>query len=214
MSGRGGLFITFEGGEGSGKTTQIALLSKALEQAGLPLIRTREPGGTPLAEKIRPLLVEAQQMEEEWSHLSETLLFFAARAQHWQYRIQPALCRGEWVLCDRFMDSTFVYQGIARGVGLEKVREMHRNVLGDDITPDITFLLDLDVEVGLKRAVSRQDNETRFESLEIDFHRRLREGFHKLASEEAERFVCIDATQPVDVMHNHIFEVIRQRASL
>ena len=232
-------FITFEGGEGSGKSTQIRLLSEALSDRNISHIVTREPGGTPLAERIRPLLVESQNVaqqgqldkrdkqvepalssapcerqnvaqrgqldNEDWCPLAETLLFFAARAQHWQHKILPVLQQGTWVLCDRFMDSTLVYQGIAKQLGLEAVKAWHATILGD-VTPDITFLLDLPPEEGLRRAATRGDSENRFESLGLAFHQRLRDGFLQLAQMDAQRIHVIDATQSIDQLHTQLLK--------
>jgi dTMP kinase len=188
-----GRFITFEGGEGCGKTTQIKLLSETLTQRGIAHITTREPGGTPLAEKIRPLLVEAQMQVEDWNPLAETLLFLAARAQHWQQKIEPALESGQWVLCDRFMDSTFVYQGIGKGLGLAFLQQLQHSLGGGAWKPDLTLLLDIDPTQGLERAHKRHHNETRFEDLDTHFHQRLREGFLQIATAEPQRVKVINA---------------------
>lgn len=199
-----GKFITFEGGEGCGKTTQIKLLSEALTQRGIAHITTREPGGTPLAEKIRPLLVEAQNQGEDWHPLAETLLFLAARVQHWQQKIEPALAVGQWVLCDRFIDSTLVYQGIGKGLGLEYLQTLHHNINGDVWQPDVTLLLDINPAEGLKRAGARNDNETRFEDLDFSFHQRLREGFLQLAKAEPKRILVVNAAQTPQAVQQEI----------
>lgn len=201
-----GRFITFEGGEGSGKSTQITLLSQALATRGIDHITTREPGGTPLAERIRPLLVE-EQSGEDWHPLAETLLFLAARVQHWEVKIRPALEAGQWVLSDRFMDSTLVYQGIGKGLGLERLQTLHQQVL-PEVKPDLTLLLDIDPAEGLARAQARADNENRFESLDIAFHRRLREGFRQLAAQEPARFVVIDANRDAGMIAEEILKAV------
>jgi dTMP kinase len=189
------MFITFEGGEGSGKTTQIRLLSEALTARGIDHLVTREPGGTPLAEKIRPLLVESPPAGEDWHPLAETLLFLAARVQHWEQRIKPALTAGKWVICDRFIDSTLIYQGVAKGLGVDYLAALHRMIGGSAWLPDRTFVLDIDPELGLRRAKARQDAEQRFEALDLDFHQRLREGFLALARTAPERYAVVDANQ-------------------
>lgn len=203
-----GLFITFEGGEGCGKTTQISLLSESLTAHKIPHIVTREPGGTLLAERIRPLVVEASGTEEDWNPLAETLLFLAARIQHWQQKIQPALLAGQWVLCDRFIDSTLVYQGIAKGLGVEYLRGLHRYLCGQQWQPNITFLLDIDPEKGLKRAANRNNTENRFEDMNLSFHQQLREGFLLFAQQDAKRFRCINADDDVKSVHNNILKSI------
>jgi dTMP kinase len=196
------MFISFEGGEGSGKTTQIRLLSEALTQKNIPHLVTREPGGTPLAERIRPLLVEAQP-GEDWHPLAETLLFMAARVQHVEQVIKPALAAGKWVLCDRFVDSTLVYQGIGKGLGLAYMQSLHRLALGGFL-PHKTFYLDLAPEKGLARAKGRNDGEQRFEQLAIDFHQRLREGFLQLAKQEPQRVTVIDAEGEAESVHQRV----------
>ena len=204
-----GKFISFEGGEGSGKSTQLRMLSAALTERGINHIVTREPGGTALAEKIRPLLVENQANElgeaEHWHPRAETLLFFAARMQHLMHKIQPALASGKWVLCDRFTDSTLVYQGIGKGLGVDRLQALQLSIMGD-IAPDRTFLLDICPELGLQRAASRADKETRFEELDIHFHQALRAGFLELA--KADRFTVIDAIQPKEIIHQKIMQHI------
>lgn len=208
MSTRG-RFITFEGGEGCGKTTQIAMLSQSLFEMDIPHITTREPGGTLLSEKIRPLVVEVQEKNEDWKPLSETLLFLAARVQHWQHKIAPALEAGSWVLCDRFIDSTLVYQGIGKGLGLEFLRDLHHRLHGNDWQPEVTILLDMDHAEGLKRAGARKGNETRFESLSPEFHQRLRESFLGLAREEPQRFHVISALGGIGQVHDEIMRALK-----
>lgn len=203
-----GRFITFEGGEGCGKTTQIKLLSEALEARGVPHILTREPGGTTLAERIRPLVVEASGTEEDWNPLAETLLFLAARIQHWQQKISPALEAGQWVLCDRFIDSTLVYQGIGKGLGVEYLCGLQRYLHGQAWLPDRTFLLDMPVETGLKRAASRRDVETRFEDMDTSFHQKLREGFLQLAASDSPRFRIINADQQIKAIQTQILAAL------
>lgn len=188
MTGR---FITLEGGEGAGKSTQIKHLATALEAAGRPVVTTREPGGSPGAEEIRGLVVSGAP--DRWDPVSEALLIFAARRDHVERLIKPALARGDWVLCDRFTDSTAAYQGEAHGLGRDWVRRLAQAVLGD-FAPDLTLILDLSVEDGLKRAGARGGDD-RFERMADGFHQRLRTGFLAIAAEEPERCAVIDAAQ-------------------
>lgn len=193
MSG-GGRLITFEGGEGAGKSTQIRHLADTLSAAGIEVVVTREPGGTPGAEAIRDLLVEGPP--ERWLPLTEALLVTAARHEHVSRLIEPALAAGRWVLCDRFVDSTRVYQGLAGAVGLELVDSLHQLALSD-LTPDLTLILDVPVPVGLARRRSAR-SENRFEQMTTDFHERVRSGFIALAGREPGRCVVIDAARAED----------------
>lgn len=206
-----GRFITFEGGEGCGKTTQIKLLSEALTARGIPHLLTREPGGTVLAERIRPLVVEPSGTAEDWHPLAETLLFLAARLQHWQEKIKPALDAGQWVLCDRFMDSTLVYQGIGKGLGVEYLQSLHRFLNGQEWLPHLTFLLDIEPSAGLSRAAGRAGKETRFEDLDIQFHHKIRAGFLKIAGKSPERVKVIEAAQPLEEVHRLVSARLFQR---
>jgi dTMP kinase len=208
MTPRGRL-VTFEGGEGAGKSTQIERLAAALRAAGLDPLVTREPGGTPGAEQIRQLLVEGPP--ERWLPLSEALLLLAARYDHVIRRIAPALADGRWVLCDRFMDSTRVYQGVAGAVGAAVIERLHATVLGD-LRPDLTVILDVPVATGLARqgALGRQ----RYEQMTKAFHERVREGFLALARAEPERCVVVDATRPVDTVADDIRALAARRFGL
>lgn len=184
-----GRFITFEGGEGGGKSTQILRLAASLKGAGLDVVTTREPGGTEGAEAIRNLVTEGAT--DRWSPLTETLLFLAAREDHVARLIKPALTRGQWVLCDRFIDSTRVYQGIAGTLGLELIDRLHTTIF-DDLTPDLTLLLDVPVETGLARR--RGTGEVnRFDQMQVDFHQTVRNGFLDLVTAEPARFSVVDA---------------------
>jgi len=191
------MFITFEGPEGSGKSTQIARARHYLAGKGLIVLRTREPGGTPIADQIRTVLLDADN--HEMTAAAELFLYFSSRAQHVAAKIKPALDRGEIVLCDRFADSTWAYQGYARGLGVELVEQLNEMATGG-LQPDLTLLYDLPVEVGLARARKRAEQlaadqrEDRFEREELDFHRKLREGFLLLAERHPQRFRIIDAT--------------------
>ena len=196
-----GLFITFEGGEGSGKTTQLRLLSDYFTENAIPHIATREPGGTPLAETLRTLVVESGR--DSWLPESEMLLFLAARIEHVRHVILPALHEGKAVLCDRFHDSSRAYQGIARGLGVSFYDQLHRLTL-QTLYPDLTFLLDIAPEKGLSRAAQRHNKETRFEELGLEFHIRLRSGFLAIAQSEPERITVIDASGEVETVHEQI----------
>jgi dTMP kinase len=185
-----GRFITLEGGEGSGKSTQARRLAAALKEKGIDVLTTREPGGSPGAEEIRALLVNGAP--GRWDALTETLLLYAARADHVGRVIGPALLAGKWVVSDRFVDSTFVYQGAGRGLARETIRRIDSLVL-DDFKPDFTLVLDLDVETGLGRAKGRGHAETRFENFDRDFHERLRQAFIEIAKRHPDRCALIDA---------------------
>ncbi|MBA4274646.1 MAG: dTMP kinase, partial [Alphaproteobacteria bacterium] len=179
-----GRFITFEGGEGAGKSTQIALLSKAFTAAALEHITTREPGGSQGAEAIRELVVTGAV--DRWHPATEALLFMTARYDHLETLIRPALATGKWVLCDRFYDSTYVYQGLSKQVGEEWLDGVYNHLYGT-IAPAMTLLLDIPVEQGLARAQARRGSEMRFESMDISFHESLRDGFIRLAAAEPQR---------------------------
>lgn len=204
-------FITFEGGEGAGKSTQIRLLAQAFEAASLPFISTREPGGSDGAEAIRALVVTGAV--DRWHPVTESLLFMTARYDHLATRVQPALANGQWVLCDRFYDSTYVYQGLAKQVGGEWLDMLYTHLYGG-FAPDLTFLLDIPVETGLGRAAARAGNETRFESMDTSFHESLREGFLALASAQPERIDVIEATSSPQDVHAQIISALNRRFSL
>ena len=190
-----GRFISFEGGEGSGKSTQIKRLAEALQAKGMAVHLTREPGGESQAEEIRKLLVTGEA--QRWDAMAETLLFLAARVQHTERVIKPALAAGSWVLSDRGLDSTRVYQGIAKGVGVETYDRLHALTLGT-FMPDLTLLLDIAPETGLKRSLSRANTETRFEGMALEFHQNVRAGFLSLAQSEPRRIAVIDAGAPLE----------------
>ena len=209
---RRGRFITLEGGEGAGKSTQARRLAATLRGAGQTVIVTREPGGSPGAEEIRDLLVTGET--GRWDPLCEALLLYAARRDHWQRLIEPELRQGHWVICDRFSDSTLVYQGVGRGVDATVLRDLHRLALGD-IAPDLTLLLDLPAETGLARGAARdagtQSTETRFESMTLAFHQRLRQGFVELAAANPERIVTVDASAGIDAVAGAVLDAVRAR---
>ncbi|MGK2871138.1 MAG: dTMP kinase [Alphaproteobacteria bacterium] len=208
-----GKFITLEGGEGTGKSTQARLLQAALRQRGLDVALTREPGGAPGAELIRKLLVEGDAAR--WDAMSEALLLFAARRVHLRETIIPALNRGEWVVCDRFTDSTFAYQGDAGGLGRGAIERLSAIALGKDSpVPDVTLVLDIPVELGLARANSRGGTENRFESLGTEFHQHLRDSFLQIAKSEPVRCALIDATPAPEVVADAIIAVLASRLGI
>jgi len=203
-----GNFITFEGGEGAGKSTQVRLLAEALENKAPGLVTTREPGGAPGAEQIRELLVSGAT--NRWQPLTEALLNHAARIEHLEHTIKPALQRGQWVISDRFADSTLAYQGYGHGIDLEHLENLQRVVIGD-FKPNLTFVMDLPVEEGLRRALDRGDGEDRYERMGIDFHNRLRAGFLTICEKQADRCVLIDATQDIDSIHRSIIDAVHHK---
>jgi dTMP kinase len=208
MSARG-LFITLEGGEGGGKSTQSKRLKEALESAGHAVVLTREPGGTPEAEKIRTLLVD--RAGGDWSAVAETLLLFAARAMHVRDCIAPALAAGKIVICDRFTDSTRAYQGYAGGMALQAIEDIKRVAIGD-FEPDVSFILDIPAAIGLSRSNRRMAHtgatEDRFENKALEFHEKLRQGYLDIAAKNPARCHVIDATQGIDDILKHILAVI------
>ncbi len=205
-----GRFITFEGGEGAGKSTHVTLLAGRLRATGVGVHVTREPGGSPGAEIMRHILLSgiAKPLGSE----AETLLFSAARDDHLTITIRPALARGIWVLCDRFADSTRVYQGVAGKVDPRTIRALERIVVGDT-RPDLTFILDVPVQLAMQRAAARRGEEgaDRFEAEAVDFHERLRDGFLMLAAEEPERCVLIDAARPSETVAEDIWSTVVER---
>jgi len=188
-----GVFITLEGGEGAGKSTLAKTLITLLQTKGIPVILTREPGGTKEAEAIRSLVVSGDK--DRFDSITEALLFNAARRHHLKHSILPALKNGTWVICDRFVDSTFVYQGYVQGVDLDFLKKLHHDVC-DNIFPDLTFLLDVPVDIGLYRATRRQNNsdETRFEQKGHEFHETVRSAFLALAQQHPTRYRVLDST--------------------
>jgi len=191
---RRGQFITFEGGEGAGKSTQIGLAADWLTDRGIDHIVTREPGGSPGAEEIRRLLVEGEP--GRWDAVTEMLLHFAARRDHVTKIIQPALAHGRWVLCDRYVDSTLAYQGYGHQLGEQPVRRLADMTIGA-CWPNVTFILDIDVADGLKRAETRTGVENRYEQMALAFHQRLRDGFLAIAAADPARCHVVNADKPL-----------------
>ncbi|TYL47893.1 dTMP kinase [Marinomonas sp. IMCC 4694] len=195
-----GKFISLEGGEGSGKSTAILCIQAWLESHNVPFIMTREPGGTPLAEEIRQLVLNPR--DEKVNDTAELLLMFAARAQHLSEKIQPALEAGAWVICDRFLDSSYVYQGKARGGDTQQLDLLSEWVVGDH-RPDATLLLDVPVEVGQQRIVQRQYQD-RLDKESLVFHQKVREGFLERAHSEPNRVTIIDASVSIEAVKSQI----------
>ena len=199
-----GKLITIEGTEGVGKSTNITFIKNWFEIKGQSLLLTREPGGTPLAEEIRELLLAKR--EEEVDAKCELLLMYAARIQHITQKIKPALDKGQWVLCDRFSDASFAYQGAGRALGLEKLVELNQWVL-EGFKPDLTILLDLPVEIGLSRAHQRGPVD-RFEAEKLEFFEQVRQGYLRIAEQEPERVKIVDASGSLTDVQQQIEQVL------
>lgn len=199
-----GKFITVEGTEGVGKSTNIDFIKERIQAAGKELIVTREPGGTPLAEELRNILL--RERSERFDPIAELLIIFAARAQHMEEVIKPALAEGKWVLSDRFTDATFAYQGAGRGLPLEVIGELE-TMVQQGTHPDKVFYLDIDVEVGLSRAKSRAELD-RFEQEAVEFFKRVRQGYQQRIAENPARYYVIDAGQALDRVQSDIAKAI------
>lgn len=199
-----GRFITFEGGEGTGKSTQARLLSERLTASGVTVVATREPGGSVGAEAIRALALTGAA--DRWSPVSETLLMYAARADHLERLIRPSLAKGAWVVCDRFYDSTRAYQGAGGGAPTELIDTLQAQVAGGD-RPNLTIVLDVSVELGMQRARGR-DALDRFELMDRGFHERLREGFLRIAREDPDRCVVVPASAAPDEVAILVWDVV------
>ena len=204
-------FITLEGGEGAGKSTQMRLLAEHLRGRGIDVLTTREPGGSPGAESIRELVLKGAA--DRWSPLTETLLMYAARRDHIERVIRPALERGAWVICDRFADSTRAYQGHAGGVDGRLIDALEAHVL-EGARPDLTLVFDIPAEVGLERAHVRAGAEMRFESKGTEFHQRLRDAFREIAAAEPERCAVIDATGSMEAVEAAVWAAVAQRLAV
>ena len=205
-----GFFITLEGGDGCGKTTQRQMLVGFLQKRGIDFICTREPGGSPAAEEIRQIILSGGK--EKWDSISETLLFFAARRSHLVETILPAINAGKWVLSDRFADSTMAYQGYGRADGLlnrTDIENLYHLVAGD-FKPDLTVILDMEPEIALER-VSKRGQKDRMEGMDLSFHRNLRNAFLDIAQKEPNRCIVIDANQSPEAVHNEIVKAIEER---
>lgn len=211
-----GLFISFEGGEGSGKTTQINKLAEILTHSKRKVITTREPGGTPEGEKVRSLIV--QREGGDWNPMAECLLLFAARVMHVEKIIKPALERGKIIISDRFTDSTRAYQGYGRGFSLEMIERINTLTL-DNFKPDLTFILDIDPKKGLSRSSRRlaaedlhiNQTEDRFENMDLEFHEKLRKGFLDIAQKDSKRCVVLDATLSIEDLTKKIHKIVEER---
>lgn len=210
-----GKFITLEGGEGAGKSTQAQYLQKRLVALGIKALLTREPGGSPRAEAIRGVLLAGQA--KALGPMGEALLFYAARDSHLELTIRPALARGQWVICDRFHDSTRAYQGAAGGVSIAALDALERIVVGAT-RPDLTLILDLPAEEGLKRAAARAktagEGADRFESMPLRFHENLRREFREIAETEPDRCVIIDASRSVEQVSDAIMTAVQDRLNI
>lgn len=203
-----GPFITFEGGEGTGKSTQIEILSRKLLQMDVDVICLREPGGTRGAEEIREILVKGDG--ERWTPTTEALLMSAARADLVHKRILPQTEGGTWVLCDRFTDSTLAYQGYGHELGYAAIQALNTFTVGA-LEPDLTFIFQLNPEFGLQRAASRKDNEDRFERFDLDFHLRVAKGYEEVLKNNPQRCVAINGLLDIDMISELIFKEVSQR---
>ncbi|WP_019914515.1 dTMP kinase [Paenibacillus sp. HW567] len=206
---REGYFITLEGGDGSGKTTVLGRVAAYLQNHSMPYLITREPGGIEIAEKIRSIILDPSHTAMDAR--TEALLYAASRSQHLAEVVEPALKEGLTVLCDRFVDSSLVYQGFARGLGIEEVRSINRFATGGRM-PDLTFYLDVDPEVGLSRIAANQDREVNRLDLEsLAFHQKVREGYGLVIKSDPQRIVVLDANRPVHMVEQDIVQTLKER---
>lgn len=209
MSKSKGIFVTLEGGEGSGKTTVIAKLKDYLEKRSVPYIVTREPGGIEIAEKIREIILNPSHTAMD--SRTEALLYAASRSQHLAEKVEPALAEGKLVLCDRFVDSSLVYQGYARGIGVDEVWAINQFAIHDRM-PQLTFYLDIEPEAGLARIAASRDREVnRLDLEDLSFHHKVREGYLQLAERFQDRIVVIDASQTVENVEQEIIRSLEER---
>lgn len=203
------LFITLEGPEGSGKSSAMRLVYERLQREGYPIVVTREPGGTPISEKIRDILLDKKNVSMDIR--TEALLFAASRRQHLIEKVWPALQKGNLVFCDRFLDSSLSYQGYARGLGIEEVLEINLFATQDTF-PDLTLLFDIDPEIGLARIASDCSREVnRLDEETLSFHRKVREGYLLLAEKYPQRIVTIDASRPLEEVAEQTYRIIKER---
>ncbi len=200
-------FISFEGGEGSGKSTQIKLLAKRLAKYG-DVITTREPGGTIEAEIIRNLLVRGKK--NKWSGVVETLLLYAARKDHIDKVIAPSLKKNKWVLCDRFKESTLVYQGYGKNVDIDLIKKLDK-IITNNLTPGLTFILDIDPLIGLKRSKRKSNTETRYENMSLGFHNKIRKAFKAIARLNKKKFILINANQDINLVRDIIWNEVSSK---
>ena len=200
-------FISFEGGEGSGKSTQIKLLAKRLAKYG-DVITTREPGGTIEAEIIRNLLVKGKK--NKWSGAVETLLLYAARKDHIDKVIAPSLKKNKWVLCDRFKESTLVYQGYGKNVDIDLIKKLDK-IITNNLTPGLTFILDIDPIIGLKRSKRKSNTETRYENMSLGFHNKIRKAFKAIARLNKKKFILINANQDINLIQDIIWNEVSSK---
>jgi len=207
---REGVFISFEGGEGSGKSEQIVRLREKLEEKGKKIVLTREPGGTKISEQIREVLLSKKNLD--MAYTTEVLLFQSARAQVYRELIIPALEMGKWVLADRTSDSSLVYQGKVRGFGEEKIRELN-DLSTKETYPDLTFLLDVPVEVGLGRRNGTSKND-RLDLEGLEFHKKVRQAYLDLAEKESERFEVVDASASIEEIAEEVWKIVKSRFDL
>ncbi|MNO43930.1 Thymidylate kinase [compost metagenome] len=206
---REGFFITLEGGDGSGKTTVLGRVAAYLQNHSMPYLITREPGGIEIAEKIRSIILDPSHTAMDAR--TEALLYAASRSQHLAEVVEPALKEGLTVLCDRFVDSSLVYQGYARGLGIEEVRSINQFATGGRM-PDLTFYLDVDPEVGLSRIAANQDREVNRLDLEsLAFHQKVREGYRLVVESDPQRIVVLDANRPIHMVEQDIVRTLKDR---
>ena len=203
-----GRFVTFEGGEGTGKSTQSGILAERLRAEGILVCETREPGGTQLGEAVRRLLVEGPV--DRINPISELFLYAAARSEHIKSVIAPALSEGKWVVCDRFADSTTAYQGYGHKLGTHTTDDVY-NLIQHRIMPDLTLIFDLPIELGLRRAARRHGPETRYESMNLAYHERIRSGFLEIASHNPERCQTINSDTTIEDTATTVWEIVHQR---
>ncbi|HRI77617.1 MAG TPA: dTMP kinase [Alphaproteobacteria bacterium] len=219
MTAAKGVFITLEGGDGTGKSTQIRLLAAALAAAGIDAVTTREPGGTPQAERIRNLLL--QRDSGNFDPLTEAMLMFSARREHLVNKIWPSMEAGQWVISDRFADSTRAFQGYGMGLDAALIEKLYTLVAGD-FQPDLTLIFDIEPEAGLARSMKHmsqtanvtESTEDRYERMGLAFHTRLREGFLSIAKQNPQRCVVVDAAADIQSVHRHVLDIVTRRFGL